>query len=224
MKNPYFFSHHENLGLWKIASFISLFALLTFTSCKKEPTEQKRVIFEGTILEKGTSKPIDSVAVVILESKSYSGPYSVVDTVYTNSSGYFRYDGGEEYGVLVDKKIKAYATRDGYYDVDRFGYTAVGSDTWNPIMSPYSWCRVHIKNVRPVDEKDLMGTRHILTDVASDRLFRGMNVDTSVIFRRPGNEWWPLNYDMVKGGIYSGIIIDSIFMVGHDTIRAEIFY
>jgi hypothetical protein len=224
MKNLSFLFHHEKIGPWWIITLITLLALLPFAACKKEPTEPKRVIFDGTILEKGTSKPIDSVAVVILESKSYSGPYSVVDTVYTNNSGYFRYDGGEEYGVLVDKKIKAYATRDGYYDVDRFGYTAVGSDTWNPIMSPYSWCRVHIKNVRPVDEKDLMGTAHIVSGVFSDRFFRGMNVDTSVIFRRPGNEWWPLNYSYIKGGVNSPFIIDSIYMIGHDTISAKIFY
>jgi hypothetical protein len=224
MKNLPFLFHPEKIGPWWIITFITLLALLPFAACKKEPTEPKRVIFDGTIQEKGTNKPIDSVAVVILESQNFSGPYSPVDTVYSDKNGYFRYDGGEDYGVFGNEKIKVYATKDGYYDVDRFNFTALSSTTWNPTMSPYAWCRVHIKNVRPIDEKDLMGTNHLSTDVASNTYFKGIKVDTTITIRRPGNEWWPLNYDMVKGGIYSGIIIDSIYMVGHDTITAKIFY
>jgi hypothetical protein len=224
MKNLSFLFHHEKIGPWWIITFITLLTLLPFAGCKKEPTDPKRVIFEGTILEKGTSKPIDSVAVVILESQSYTGPFTVADTVFTDKAGYFRYDGGEEYGVLVDKKIKAYATKDGYYEVDRFGYTAVGSATWNTEMSPYAWCTVHIKNVRPVDEKDVMGTAHVVNDGFSDRYFKGTKIDTMVTFRKPGNEWWPLYYSYIKGGVVSPVFLDSIYMIGHDTITAKIFY
>jgi hypothetical protein len=162
--------------------------------------------------------------VVIFHSSSYAGPFNAVDTVYTNTLGYYRYDGGIDpgEGSLASILIKSQAFKKGYYDNKDHSiyYTSAFQTTWNTEMSPYAWCTVHIKNVRPVDENDVLKT----LSVDSRELYYGTKIDTMITFRRPVNEWWPLYYSYIKGGVVSPVFLDSIYMVGHDTISAKIFY
>lgn len=97
-----------------IQLFTMSMLLLSFVSCGKNKT----TIIEGTILETGSDRPVED-ALVLIEQEyttgSLSGVRYTIDTVYTDSEGYFKWETEEEpdrsYGIGTIGK-------QGYYGKD----------------------------------------------------------------------------------------------------------
>ena len=129
--------------------------LLAYTSCKKDPFENKTII-EGHILEYGSEKPLPNVRIYLqrLDGPAY-GPYhwTVVDSIFTDANGYVHYEFNHNEGTIDKCTFK---TPNRYYKID---FAVVNSSRVNDIsrsVIPYAWVNVHVKNVNPFNTSDLI--------------------------------------------------------------------
>ena len=113
---------------------------------------------EGQVLEYGTNKPLSYASVIlqeaIYERGSGGGNYISIDTIQADAEGKYYLEFKHESNTStynVDYKI--YCEEFWYFPDDYdmevgYGYRR------NLVLDPYSWIRVHVKNVNPNNEFD----------------------------------------------------------------------
>src|SRR3712207_5136264 len=88
---------------------LAAFVLITVLSCDKPPLDGPTIV-DGTIIEKGSSQPIQGVTVHLMkkDQDSFMGySWQIASTTITNANGefYFEYEEepGYQYGVEATK-------------------------------------------------------------------------------------------------------------------------
>lgn len=143
---------------------VSLYCL---TACTKEKTKPAPPSYltemEGRVIRHGTNHaPTDSPIMLVLYESTYIGvfgaDYRVIDTIYTDSAGYYKYsfNANPKKNGLIDYYIipktvvsQHFPLTDEQYSSNR-KYLKIGQNhqiDWS--YYPYAWLRLHTKNINP---------------------------------------------------------------------------
>mgnify|MGYP001210712572 CR=1 FL=1 len=207
-------------------AIIFFFSILLFAACKKD---FEGIEIKGRITEVGSGKPVAGAKVFIIGIgpgdgflSPGNGNESIVDTVFSNENGDYRFRredspfGGYRIIIKRDKYQDKYPSR---------GIDWHSVNTFDIQLQPYAWVKIHLKNVNPVNESDWVEffgsfARSIST---ADNIYMGMNVDKIIYEPTYGNYKILIYYKYIKSNIkYSDSI--EVFTPAHDTIPLDIFY
>jgi hypothetical protein len=138
------------------------FVLVSFSflmvQCRKDDTYLgDHTIAEGIITEEGTGKPVANVQ-MRLRRCTYqvlgSSSCEMFDTTRTDAKGFFKFDFKHEqdyqYEVRAAPDAEKYLVKNNDAPLEKGRY----SNKINLILSPYSWVKLTVKNVNPVNQLD----------------------------------------------------------------------
>ena len=169
--------------------------LLLACGCEKE---LDHTIAEGQVVDAVTGKPVAGAAVAVMEKENwnFSGGYKQIVTTYADGDGRYSlsFNTRDDYNYsLAGVKEGSYFTSSDYVSVKKNRKNKV-----NVPLTPKAWLKMHIKNVNPVNEHDIV---KIVEPGGSRPFFRGQSIDT--VFIQAVNPVFPVKiyYWSTKGGI-----------------------
>ncbi len=171
----------------KKSVFHSIIFLISFlllqSGCKKiDNNEADATIY---VKEYKTETPIANAMVLITRGRPGSGVgSSVVDTLFTDSNG------KAGYGKTLDAKYMYYAEayKETYFDThsNQVSVTLGKKNFKTTIyMYAYSYVKLHVKNVNPVNQFDLI----YISTYCYNFYLQGMNIDTTFLYCDYGFEF-----------------------------------
>ena len=117
---------------------------------------------EGQVLEYGSNKPLAGAEIFlqesIYESWSGGGNYITIDTFYSDNEGKYSIEfqhlpSTDSYNVSYQVEAHSFW----YYPETKSMEIGYGHRR-NIILDPYSWIKIHIKNMNPYNLSDKMAT------------------------------------------------------------------
>jgi hypothetical protein len=214
-------------NLKKELLFLLILLTVLLTGCFKEyssPSGTTRI--QGFLLEYGSEKPLEGIALYLKEitsTSTTSGSFgtTTVDSFYTNEDGYFNYefedDGTKGY-------IASYQKIPGYYDVDFLTVNTGNNIGLQSFADPYAWLKLRVKNVNPVNQNDKIRFGHPYSSSGSGwQELYGTDVDEIYLWQGKGYYSNDLIWKVSKLGI-STEYKESLFLPAHDTMYYEILY
>jgi hypothetical protein len=209
----------------KIPMFILwLVVLLVVASCDDNiPELLPHTIVKGRVLEYGTNEPVENAEVVLYERIStgaFSGTDIRVDTAITNAAGQysFQYEDSGKFGLS--------ASAETYFETNGIEYSNIRNkerNTRNIVLDPVAALELHIKNVNPFDENDLLTAYTNSIIGAAPENSYGTGIDFKVTQQVRGNRLRPMIWWVTKNGIYQEFR-DSVYCQAHELTQYEIFY
>jgi len=132
-------------------AIIFFFSILLFAACKKD---FEGIEIKGRITEVGSGKPVAGAKVFIIGIgpgdgflSPGNGNESIVDTVFSNENGDYRFRredspfGGYRIIIKRDKYQDKYPSR---------GIDWHSVNTFDIQLQPYAWVKIHLKNVNNI--------------------------------------------------------------------------
>ncbi|MBA3285809.1 MAG: hypothetical protein H0U27_12225 [Nitrosopumilus sp.] len=173
-----------------------------------------------------TNTPIANALVLITRGAPGSGiGSSIVDTLITDEFGRV------EYNKNVDENYMYYAEayKEGYFDTRNSQVSVTPGKknfTTTIYMYAHSWVKLHVKNVNPYDQFDLI---QLSSYCHPNLYFQGLNIDTTFLYCGHAYEWMGdfENYAylaLVTKNNQSFTIPYSFVPIPHDTITIIINY
>ena len=148
---PLFFHKKKNFKMKR--TILMLWVAVALASCSKSKMEN--TIAQGRILAYGTNKPVAG-ARVSLQGCTYSwqggGYCNIIDSTITQSDGKYHFN---FVGESTDNYI-VFVKADGYHKNDYLINDFHTDFTHDITLDPYSWIRLHVKNIRPFNSQDLV--------------------------------------------------------------------
>jgi hypothetical protein len=210
--------------------FVLLVPLLfSMASCERKPLNRTFIDVRGQVLEIVTQKPIANALVAIYEEGGEflgSSWTRLLDSTRTDANGFYRFnkpdlDNGSTF--TLSAVAKKYYVFDAISNRTNFETGKVVTNC-NLILEPYAWIKVHVKNVNPFDENDLILLDQLVSPWGGTHSYLGMRVDTTYNRQIGGNINQRVLWISKKNGI-STRYFDSAFVVpAHDTISLPIHY
>ena len=196
---------------------------MLWSSCDNGGILSGTTIIEGRVLEYGTNEPVENATVTLYERVStgtFSGTDLAVETIITDASGRYSFE-SEGLGL-----VGVNATHDNYFEPNMITYDGIVYNDKNNVdivIDPHAWLKLHIKNVNPFDENDLLTSYSNPIVGASPENSYGQNIDFYTTQKIRGNKnkhiiWW-----VTKNNIYQEFR-DTIYCEGHKTTEYELFY
>ena len=216
---PLFFHKKKNFKMKR--TILMLWVAVALASCSKSKMEN--TIAQGRILAYGSNQPVAG-ARVSLQGCTYSwqggGYCNIIDSTTTQSDGKYHFN---FVGESTDNYI-VFVKADGYHKNDYLINDFHTDFTHDITLDPYSWIRLHVKNIRPFDSQD--NIRYGVTSggtggSAIDNV--GKNIDLYDVQQLIGAKSHNLLWLVVKNNIQT-IFRDTIYIAAHDTINYEILY
>jgi hypothetical protein len=204
-----------------IMALMALTLPLFWTSCDDGMLDYTKI--SGIVRDAGKGTPIPDAKVILYIKEGIafnSGPGFPIDTIISDANGYYEYVFNHELGYIYSVQ----AEKTGYWEVEPTSDFIEGKETEvNLHIYPLAWLKIHVKNVNPFDENDLLTayTNH-LTGSSPENSY-GINIDFIVIQEIKGNKKVPLIWWVTKNNIYQEFR-DTIYCEGHKTTEYELFY
>jgi hypothetical protein len=209
----------------KLYPLLAMALLITvFACCKKvKDNEIEAAIY---VKQYKTNAPLANAKILITRGKPGSGIGStVVDSLFTDSNG------KATYNKTVDKNYMYYAEayKDKYFDThDQQVSVTRGEKNFSTtiFMYAYSYVKLHVKNVKPVNKYDLI---QLQSYCHPNLFFQGLGIDTTFLYCDYAYEWmgdFP-NYSYsayVTKNSQSFTVPYSFTPPPHDTITININY
>ena len=199
-------------------TILMLWVAVALASCSKSKMEN--TIAQGRILAYGSNQPVAG-ARVSLQGCTYSwqggGYCNIIDSTTTQSDGKYHFN---FVGESTDNYI-VFVKADGYHKNDYLINDFHTDFTHDITLDPYSWIRLHVKNIRPFDSQDNIRIVGELGGGPQDNI--GTDIDKYYVRLVIGNRnndffWWiKKNGNTIAYG-------DTIYTPAHDTINYEILY
>ena len=200
-----------------------LFLLVCFgflmAQCHKEGTSSEATV-KGKILEIDSDVPIPNITVKLIEldydASAWNPPRTVVQKTQSDITGAYQLTYTSVKGRGYE--VTAYANSTDYYDNVKTEPVPDGkSNTVNISLIPFGWLKIHVKNVNPVGEEDVITFNY--------GIFSGRNVDTSIIVKDASSKknTHQIGINIRKNGTETSKIIEVI-IPPHDTTKLDIFY
>lgn len=214
----------------KILFIITLLAAAIFnlSSCKKGVEDIKTEVY-GTISDYYSGQHIANATIKIISRNNSNVPF-IIDTILstsTNENGEYdiKFHGRREdyisYGIFINKQPEGY--RDTFYDRIKKKH----SNQLNFSMKGNAYLKVHIKNVTPFDNNDLIDLSAIIyiSSGVGNYVGHGTKIDTNVIFSTEGQgtHFMKLEWFVTKNNI-NKFSIDSIYCNSQDTAYYTLNY
>jgi hypothetical protein len=205
--------------------FLLILPTVLLTGCFKEyssPPGNTRI--QGFLLEYGSEKPLEGIALYLKEitsTSTTSGSFgtTTVNSFYTDDEGYFNYefedDGTKGY-------IASYQKIPGYYDVDFLTVNTGNNIGLQRFADPYAWLKLHIKNVNPVNGSDNIRITGSWAGGSPDDNF-GTEINFFQVERVRGNRDTKINWWVTKNGSTQKDTA-LVYCTAHDTTFFEILY
>ena len=206
-------------------TILMLWVAVALASCSKSKMEN--TIAQGRILAYGSNQPVAGARVIL---QYCAGSGSVLggglscfnlDTVTTAADGKYKFDfvGNSTYLYQFTVRAEGYAKPPYEYDINNLQQV----NEKNVTLDPYSWIRLHVKNIRPFDSQDVIRLAGPWGGGSDIDLFYGTSIDTVTLRQVFGNRKVDLLKVVVKNSIQT-IFRDTIYIAAHDTINYEILY
>ena len=215
---PLFFYKKKNFKMKR--TILMLWVAVALASCSKSKMEN--TIAQGRILAYGTNKPVAG-ARVSLQGCTYSwqggGYCNIIDSTITQSDGKYHFN---FVGESTDNYI-VFVKADGYHKNDYLINDFHTDFTHDITLDPYSWIRLHVKNIRPFDSQDLVSLAGPWGGGGGKDIFYGTSIDTVTLRQVRGNQKVDLSWLIRKNGMDT-TPRDTIYIAAHDTINYEILY
>lgn len=215
-------NHAKKIRTMKRLPIFLLLSILCLSSCGKF----RCTVIEGHILEYGSDKPIANARIPIL--KAYiSGPIQggtyPIDTVYTDASGYFKWESDEDPGK--DWYVIGKITADQYFRLDwkangDYHQSIYYKDHYkeNIYLDPHAYLHLHVEDVPEVEGSFCrFGGSMIST---AFELKGGEFIDTFLI-RGNRDDYNYISYLFSNAGPFYK---DTIFTEAHDTLHYHLKY
>ncbi len=213
----------KNLKMY--LGFIAFSLLISISSCDdNEPVTLTETIVKGIVKDAGKGTPLENATVVLIKqewSVQSGGFSSIEDTIRTDINGAYEFRFRENRSY--DYYISAY--KDGYWELS--SPALVPESYQENIMDvhiyPYAWLKLHVKNINPFDDNDLLTAYTHPIVGASPQNHYGRSIDFYVRQEVKGNKDIPLIWWVTKDGMYQEFR-DTILCEGGDTTLFELFY
>ncbi len=206
----------------RIKNIFTLFFLLVVLVCING-CENDKYFGNGTsnihVRQYKTGVAIANAKVVITKGNPGNGVGTVpVDTVFTDSDGNATFSGVMDH----DYFYYAEAYKDNYFDTHN-NQASLTDGTANIVMYAYSFVKLHVKNVNPFDQYDLLEF-----SAGCNPFVQGLTIDTTFLFCDNGIKFmgdynYGYSYTVVKNNISHNTIF-SFLPVPNDTLIIEINY
>jgi hypothetical protein len=202
----------------------TILIITVLTSCRKEKDNMHGMKAGIYVKQYKTNTPIANAMVLITRGVPGSGVGSqIVDTLYTDANGRVAYN------KKVDENYMYYAEayKDGYFDTHNQQVDVRPGEknfTTTIFMYAHSWVKLHVKNVNPYDQFDLL---RISTSFYQWN-FSGLNIDTTILYADYGYEFMA-DFTYIDACVSTKNNIDSTIIFTytpppHDTITVDINY
>jgi len=198
------------------------FVITGLSSCKKVKNDQ---IQAGIYVKQyKTNSPIANAMILITRGVPPSGfGTTVIDTLYTDANGRATYNKNVDTGY----KYYAEAYKEGYFDTHNSQVDVRPGEknlTTTIYMYAHSWVKLHVKNVNPFDQTDIID----FNSGCYTYHFIGI-IDTTFLWCDNCNCAWFASYDYQAGAFIKKNNINTTQMfaftpISHDTITIEINY
>ncbi len=198
------------------------YIIIGLSSCKKVKNDQ---IQAGIYVKQyKTNTPLANAMILITRGVPGSGVGTqVVDTLYTDANGRAANNN------KVDENYMYYAEayKEGYFDTRNSQVSVTPGKknfTTTIYMYAHSWVKLHVKNVNPYDQFDLL---RISTSFYYWN-FSGVSVDSIILYADYGYEFMA-DFNYIDACVSTKNSIDSTIIftytpIPHDTISVEINY
>jgi hypothetical protein len=215
----------------KIIYFLLLLSIL---SCHKDPLcelAKDEARLQGYALEKGTKKPVEGVRLYLTNCASslQFGSFptcTVIDSTKTDKNGYYSFTykyKGKYDGSSFDLRANV---SDSYYKRGRFetiGPTDHLIWDYNLELIPKAWVKVHIKNINPFNDADLVWVSGGWSGALKDDRYYGKTVDLFIKKEIIGNDSLGISWDITKNNI-DYFKTSKVYCPALDTTYFEILY
>lgn len=126
--------------------------------CHKDDTFlDDHTIAEGIITEEGSGKPVANVQMRLrrcIYQVFGSSSCTTIDTTRTDAKGFYRFDFKHEtdyqYEARAAPDSEKYLVKNNDYPLEKGRYR----NNINLILTPYSWVKLRIRNVNPINQFD----------------------------------------------------------------------
>ncbi|MBK9631407.1 MAG: hypothetical protein IPO62_10150 [Saprospiraceae bacterium] len=217
--------------------FGQVFFVLLFLSCEKDNDDSNIIPYgngtksklDGQVIEYGSNKPILGAKVILQEGYisgsvlSGNSVWTAKDTFITDSDGKYQFEFFHKVDDSDRKELYAYEVyieKDQYFpSLEKRAHKGMWTKNLNFVLDPYAWIKVHIKNVNPFDDRDLISIRS--NGGGGD--YYGKSVSIEEIHINRGNRKVKLSWLTIKDNIKE-YKYDSLYLSAHDTLPYEINY
>ena len=192
--------------------------------CQKDNTYLgDHTIAEGIITEKGSGKPVANVQ-MRLRRCTYqvfgSSSCETIDTMRTNTKGFFSFDFKHEkeyqYEIRAVPDAEKYFVENNDAPLEKGRY----SNKINLLLTPYSWVKLRIRNVNPINQWD---TIRIFNSSPNRGEYLGGVVDVIDKYRVFSTVKEYIRWRISKGG---QVTTHEVYLdcPAHDTVTYQINY
>ncbi len=205
-------------------AIIFFFSILLIASCKKD---FEGIEIKGRITEVGSGKPVAGAKVFIIGIgpgdgflSPGNGNESIVDTVFSNENGDYRFRredspfGGYRIIIKRDKYQDKYPSR---------GIDWHSVNTFDIQLQPYAWVKIHLKNVNNISNFSWVKLNGSWINWESDKyVLNAKNLDQIIFETLLGNK----SQKFTLKNYTTNINIDTsvIFLPAHDTIPINFYF
>ena len=122
--------------------------------------------------------------------------WTAIDTFVADNDGKYQFEFFHKVDDFDRKELYIYRVdciKDQYFPYrEKKAHKGMWTKNLNFVLDPYAWIKVHIKNVNPFDDRDLISTN---SDGGGGEYY-GKSVDVEEIHIGSGNQkaklsWWP---------------------------------
>lgn len=203
--------------------YLLVFATLMLTvTCGKDNFDKSKTVVSGYLLEYGSEVPLSNVTGYIAACDGTvfgGGGCWPIDSFLTNNDGSFYHEFKHDpTGVYVYD----FEQIENYYKIDWRSIHEGALNEYVHFVDPYSWIKLHVKNVDPFDEYD--NIQYVGGWGGGSPIDHyGTEVDFIDYRRARGNRENYLKWWVIKNG-ETNVFSDTVYYEAHDTTFYEILY
>ena len=212
----------------KSFNFLAIVLIISFlASCKKDPEFSSS---EGRVLENGSNKPVANAKIIISKCVGNFNTGGVdcttADTIYSDAQGKYRYYkelvGDDVYGGAGNYEF--FAKKAGYlYQKHIVAMPTRGAISQDIILVPEAWLKIHVKNEKPFDSKDVIEIRGLYAGDNGGGYEDAVNMDYVKYYKQTGNDSLKISWGVRKDGIFK-YGYSKIYLPALDTTTFNLFF
>ena len=212
----------------KSFNFLAIILIVSFlASCKKDPEFSSS---EGRVLENGSKKPVPNARIIISKCvgnfNSGGVDCNTVDTIYSDAQGKYKY-----YKELVGDEVytgignyEFFAKKAGYlYQKHIVAMPTRGAISQDIILVPEAWLKIHVKNEKPFDSRDIIEIRGLYAGDNGGGYKDAVDMDYIKYYQQAGNDSLKISWGVRKNEIFK-YGYSKIYLPALDTTTFNLFF